>query len=411
MNNMNIDTNQKVNKVQNATTSVKPQKTSDTKFADELSSMSSKVEGKNNDEIHAEENVKKENSDEKDTTTKEAPKEETLLNPQNEPNKQTLNNDENEIGEVIDGLSNIVVEMNNKLEQTSNLPENTIKDVVNASLTAEGNVMPEENGINEKISDNNDKNIFKDELKETIITVKAPKTEQLPETMPVLNQVNTNEIKPDSNNIEDISLEQFIPAKVVKNIKEETKNTDKKIAQIDMEEQSFSNLEQENENEQIEQKVKTVTNSSGIKKVDTKTNITVETIAKFDEIAMTKNDVEFFAKLVENNGNNLNAKEVANSSQVSKTLADMLAKSMNDNKPIRINFDNDISVIIKISKDGKISADFLPSSQIAEAYLKENLPLLKQRFDDNNINYDELNHREQKQNDRNDNRKKGRKDE
>lgn len=394
MNNMNIDTNQKVNKVQNATTSVKPQKTSDTKFADELSSMSSKVEEKNNDEIHAEENV----------TTKEAPKEETLLNPQNEPQKQTLDNDENEIEEVIDGLSNIVVEMNNKLEQTSNLPENTIKDVVNASLTEEGNVMPEKNGINEKISDNNDKNIFKDELKETIITVEAPKTEQLPETMPVVNQVNTNEIGQELNAIAPESSN-------IKNIKEETKNTDKKITQIDMEEQSFSNLEQENENGQIEQKVKTVTNSSGIKKVDTKTNITVETIAKLDEIAMTKDDVEFFAKLVENNGNNLNAKEVANSSQVSKTLADMLAKSMNDNKPIRINFDNDISVIIKISKDGKISADFLPSSQIAEAYLKENLPLLKQRFDDNNINYDELNHREQKQNDRNDNRKKGRKDE
>ena len=126
---------------------------------------------------------------------------------------------------------------------------------------------------------------------------------------------------------------------------------------------------------------------------------------------MTKDDVDFFAKLVENNGNNLNAKEIANSSQVSKTLADMLVKSMNENKPIRINFDNDISVIIQISRDGKISADFLPSSQIAEAYLKENLPLLRQRFDDNNINYDELNHREQKQNDRNDNRKKGRKDE
>lgn len=391
---MNIDTNQKVNKVQNVTKSVKPQKTSDTKFADELSSMSSKVEEKNNDEIHAEENV----------TTKEAPKEETVLNPQNEPKKQTLNNDENEIEEVIDGLSNIVVEMNSKLEQTSNLPENTIKDVVNASLTAEGNVMPEENGINEKISDNNDKNIFKDELKETIITVEAPKTEQLPETMPVVNQVNTNVIGQELNAIAPESSN-------IKNIKGEIKNTDKKITQIDMEEQSFNNLEQENENGQIEQKVKTVTNSSGIKKVDTKTNITVETIAKFDEIAMTKDDVEFFAKLVENNGNNLNAKEVANSSQVSKTLADMLAKSMNDNKPIRINFDNDISVIIKISKDGKISADFLPSSQIAEAYLKENLPLLKQRFDDNNINYDELNHREQKQNDRNDNRKKGRKDE
>ena len=44
-------------------------------------------------------------------------------------------------------------------------------------------------------------------------------------------------------------------------------------------------------------------------------------------------------------------------------------------------------------------------------YLKENLPLLKQRFDENNIEYDELNQRKQNQNENNDNRKKGRKDE
>ena len=95
------------------------------------------------------------------------------------------------------------------------------------------------------------------------------------------------------------------------------------------------------------------------------------------------------------------------SSQVSKTLADMLAKSMQDNKPIRIDFDNNISVIIRISREGKISADFLPSSQVAEAYLKENLPLLRQKFDENNIDYDELNQRKQPQDERN-NRKKGR---
>ena len=76
-----------------------------------------------------------------------------------------------------------------------------------------------------------------------------------------------------------------------------------------------------------------------------------------------------------------------------------------------LNFDNDISVIIKINKNGKISADFLPSSQVAEAYLKENLPILKQRFDDNNIDYEELNHRKQEQQDDRNNRKKGRKDE
>lgn len=79
---------------------------------------------------------------------------------------------------------------------------------------------------------------------------------------------------------------------------------------------------------------------------------------------------------------------------------------MKDNQPVRIDFDNNISVIIKIGRDGKISADFLPSSQVAEAYLKENLPLLKQRFDESNIEYDELNHRQQKQ-DEKENQKKG----
>ena len=155
-------------------------------------------------------------------------------------------------------------------------------------------------------------------------------------------------------------------------------------------------------------KTKTVSDTSGVKKVDKKTNLVVETIVKYDSIIMDKSDVDFFAKLVEGGSINMDSLRGADkSSQVSKTLADMLAKSMQDNKPIRIDFDNNISVIIRISREGKISADFLPSSQVAEAYLKENLPLLRQKFDENNIDYDELNQRKQPQDERN-NRKKGR---
>ncbi len=168
-----------------------------------------------------------------------------------------------------------------------------------------------------------------------------------------------------------------------------------------------------NENSEIMQKVKTVSNEQGVKRVDTKNNVTVETVVKYDNIIMDAADVDFFTKLVENGTVDMNTsvRHSAKSSQVSKTLADMLAKSMQDNQPVRIDFDNNISVIIKISKQGKISADFLPSSQVAEAYLKENLPLLKQRFDDNNIEYDELNQRQRRQEDDKDNRRKGRKDE
>ena len=171
-------------------------------------------------------------------------------------------------------------------------------------------------------------------------------------------------------------------------------------------------IDDSKDNNPFDSKVKTVSNSDGIKKVDKKSNITVETVVKYGNLIMDEADVDFFAKLVENGSADM-AKDVQQSqksSQVSKTLADMLAKSMKDNQPVRIDFDNNISVIIKVSREGKISADFLPSSQVAEAYLKENLPLLKQRFDDNNIEYDELNQRKQRQDDNKD-RKKGSKDE
>jgi hypothetical protein len=159
---------------------------------------------------------------------------------------------------------------------------------------------------------------------------------------------------------------------------------------------------------------KTVINNDGVKKVDTKTGITTENIVKFDSIIMNEADVEVFTQLVQNGSvemNNIAPQAAERSVQVSKALADMLAKSMETGQPVRIDFDNNISVIIRISRDGKITADFLPSSQIAEAYLKENLPLLRQKFDNENIKYDELNQRERKEHHREQERKKGRNDE
>lgn len=165
-----------------------------------------------------------------------------------------------------------------------------------------------------------------------------------------------------------------------------------------------------NLNSQQENSEKTVQRNDGIKKIDTKSGITKETIVKYDTVIMNEADVEVFTNLVtkgEVNMNNLAPEAMQKSVHVSKTLADMLAKAMEDNKPVRIEFDNGISVIIKISRDGKLTADFLPSTQIAEAYLKENLPLLKQRFDEQNIEYNELNQRERRNNNKEQQRKKG----
>lgn len=168
------------------------------------------------------------------------------------------------------------------------------------------------------------------------------------------------------------------------------------------------------ENLAMVNKTKIVTDETGVKKINIKDRTTVENIVKFDSIVMNQADVEIFANLVENkeiNMQNISVHSASKAGHVSKTLADMLVKSMENNQPLRIDFDNNISVIIKISRDGKISADFLPSSQVAEAYLKENLPLLRQRFDENNIDYEELNQRERREQNRENNRKKGNKDE
>ena len=164
----------------------------------------------------------------------------------------------------------------------------------------------------------------------------------------------------------------------------------------------------------LEPSDKTVLKDNQLKKIDTQTNIVSEIVVKYDNIVMNEADAQVFADLADGkevNFNNFSAETVQKSLRVSKNLLDALAKSMENNKPLRIEFDNGISVIIKISRDGKLSADFLPSTLVAEAYLKENLPLLKQRLSEQNLDYDQLNQRERRDREREQNRKKGREDE
>lgn len=357
MNNMNIDTSSKVSATTRTTSSTQSKSSSSTGFADELSSMSAQKSDETKDSKKTSETDKK--NDNKPEGVKEGTDKE-----ENQAINKVANSEEiespDDMNEVIDGLEGVVVAINNKLNQT------------------------DEKWAEEFQND-----------KEFADTINNPNF-----------SVDLNSQDPNAA----LAFQMNSGMNFNNESQQRQQNSEKKVTALV---QDFAELNdsQAGDDTQEDARVKTVTNSTGIKKVDTKSNITVETVASFDDIAMSRNDVDFFAKLVENGQNSISTKETAEASQVSKTLADMLAKSMNDNKPIRINFDNDISVIIKVSKDGKISADFLPSSQIAEAYLKENLPLLRQKFEDNNIDYEELNHREQKQNEKDENQKKGRKDE
>lgn len=130
----------------------------------------------------------------------------------------------------------------------------------------------------------------------------------------------------------------------------------------------------------------------------------------YDVINMSDSDANFFANLVQNTdmsmkdiaaqiSENTNV-QTAKSVQVSSVLMEKLAESLKTNQPFRIDFDKDVSVIIKVNKDGSLMANFIPGDKAVEQYLKNNIASLKQRFDEENLSYSELsysNSREQKQ--------------
>lgn len=459
---MNIDTQSKITSTNTTnTTSSKINKENEVKFSDELNKVAKQEEKKD---------IKEANETEVLETTKETQKDEKITNKKNsqetqDKQKELINNDETSNDINISETQEIIKKEQQLLHVTEeacvtnnkNATDPEIKtDISNNSPEDEPKIKDAIGGLQEtfkefdKLSQKNEKNniLLKDktlsvdekkkeenELIDNNINIPEKPEQQLPQMNANMNfnsngqpfsafveNTNNDENSQLSATETDLAEESAILSTMSENMAIAQKNMllnkakqNVSSAQQEKQVQPINALEQAvqvEEQADSAPKTKTVTNEQGIKKVDVKTNVTTETIVKFDEVAMNKNDVEFFANLVENGSVDMNSVQNAQkSSQVSKTLADMIAKSMQDNQPIRINFDNDISVIIKVGKNGKISADFLPSSQVAEAYLKENLPILKQRFDDNNIDYEELNHRKQEQQDDRNNRKKGRKDE
>ena len=127
------------------------------------------------------------------------------------------------------------------------------------------------------------------------------------------------------------------------------------------------------------------------------------------QLKMTEQDANFFIELVKNNQETgqtatdtatqilqdlQQADEAQQTTRVSKTLADMIGEAAKTNKPFRIDFDKNISVIIKIDREGKISAEFLPGDKAVEQFLRTQLPMLRQKFNDENIDYKDLNYRQ-----------------
>ena len=130
----------------------------------------------------------------------------------------------------------------------------------------------------------------------------------------------------------------------------------------------------------------------------------LKTSYNYDTVKISKDDAKFFADLVENkqfalqqNGETQNLIKFADeigptykTQQTSQILTDLISKAYNEQKPVRIDFDNNVTVVLKVDTKGKVSAEFIPGDKAVEMYLRNNIGFLKQRFDDQNIPYNDI---------------------
>lgn len=146
-------------------------------------------------------------------------------------------------------------------------------------------------------------------------------------------------------------------------------------------------------------------------------------------IKMDTNDLTFFVNLVgnqqmtaqnsqANNSNILNngftdikSEATQETVKVSATLLNAINDSLKTNKPFRIDFGNDVAVIMRVDKDGVLSASFIPGSTAVENYLKNNIESLKQNFDNQNLPYNELSYRQEQKQEQQQNKNKENEDE
>ena len=122
-------------------------------------------------------------------------------------------------------------------------------------------------------------------------------------------------------------------------------------------------------------------------------------------LKINESDADFFINLTQNDNINVQSiqaqaqsmvnngaevAEVKQNVQVSQALLNALSEARENNQPLRIDFDQNISVILRVGRDGAVSAQFIPGDKAVEQYLRNNIESLKASFDEQDLPYSEL---------------------
>ena len=133
----------------------------------------------------------------------------------------------------------------------------------------------------------------------------------------------------------------------------------------------------------------------------------------YSVVEISESDAQFFVDVVKNNNASVQnvvqdiqhaiefgMEEVQKSANVSKTLLNALQNSMKTGQAVRIDFGNDVAVVMRVGRDGTLMANFIPGDKAVEEYLKNNIDFLKQRFEEENVKYSQLSYSQHHQQER-----------
>lgn len=132
---------------------------------------------------------------------------------------------------------------------------------------------------------------------------------------------------------------------------------------------------------------------------------------RLDLDSLNENDIKFLKECVDNPDMVLNTINTANhqvnfsmvdqSGQVSykspdfsKGLANLIEYAYKTQRPVRLDFEGNSSVILRIDTRGKLSAEFMSSDKAMESILKNSIPNLRNRLDSEGIPYKEILYKE-----------------
>lgn len=238
-----------------------------------------------------------------------------------------------------------------------------------------------------------------------------------------MEKVSTKAEKKDSSVSKD-SEEKNVQVQSSKQTDKDKKETNlvkvdsKKLNSIqDAENLKFATLSMNDVNNNLKNDIQLMMNTNGLGEMESLASGLFSSIhdAKFgdmfaldytDKMFMSQSDAEFFINLV-NQQNNVSAQAVAAQAQmafdngaelsqvqqnakISETLLNAINIARENNQPLRIDFDQNVAVIMRFGKDGSFAANFIPGDKVVEQYLKNNLDSLKSAFEEKEIPYSDL---------------------